>query len=78
MGTISSLRQQILNTKLKISQDSTVLGEYDAKLAELKSRAESMPEKILPGKSILRVNWVWRSIKVKSMRWRTPNRSEAC
>jgi capsular exopolysaccharide synthesis family protein len=61
MGTISSLRQQILNTKLKIAQDSTVLSEYDAKLGELKTRAEAMPEKIVQTSALERA----KSVKEK-------------
>lgn len=62
IGTISSLRQQILNTKLKIAQDSTVLAEYDLKLAELKSRAEAMPEKIVQTNALERAKGVKEKI----------------
>ncbi|MDP4200582.1 MAG: polysaccharide biosynthesis tyrosine autokinase [Bacteroidota bacterium] len=54
LGTISSLRQSILNAKLKIGQDSTVLAEYDAKLGELHAEAESMPEKIVQTSALKR------------------------
>ena len=43
-STISDLRQSILNTKLRIGEDSTLLQNYDAKLAELHAEAVAMPE----------------------------------
>ena len=54
IGTITSLRQGILDTKLRIGQDSTLLGEYDQKLAELHAEAESMPEKIVETSALKR------------------------
>jgi capsular exopolysaccharide synthesis family protein len=54
IGTITSLRQEILDTRLRIGQDSTLLGEYDEKLAALHAEAESMPEKIVETSSLKR------------------------
>ncbi len=54
LGTISSLRQNILSAKLRIGQDSTVLAEYDLKLAELHNEAMGMPEKIVQTSALRR------------------------
>jgi capsular exopolysaccharide synthesis family protein len=58
IGTITSLRQGILNTKLRIGQDSTLMGEYDSKLAELHVEAESMPDKIVETSALKRAQGV--------------------
>jgi capsular exopolysaccharide synthesis family protein len=54
IGTITSLRQGILNTKLRIGEDSTLLQNYDAKLAELHAEAASMPDKIVETSALQR------------------------
>jgi capsular exopolysaccharide synthesis family protein len=54
IGTITSLRQDILNTKLHIGQDSTLLQKYDMMLGELHSESEGMPEKMMETSSIKR------------------------
>ena len=54
LGTITSLRQDILNTKLRIAQDSSLLRSYDLKLAELHVESSSMPEKMMETSSIKR------------------------
>ena len=54
VNTITSLRQDILNTKLHIGEDSTLLQKYDAMLAELHGQAESMPEKMMQTSSLKR------------------------
>ncbi len=54
IGTITSLRQDILNTKLRMVQDSSLLRSYDMKLAELHSESESMPEKMMETSSLKR------------------------
>ena len=47
VATITTLRQDILNTKLRMGQDSTLLTSYDAKLAELHGQSASLPDKIV-------------------------------
>ncbi len=54
LGTITSLRQDILNTKLHIGQDSTLLQKYDLMLGELHVESEGMPEKMMETSSIKR------------------------
>jgi tyrosine-protein kinase Etk/Wzc len=54
IGTITSLRQDILNTKMHIVQDSSLLRSYDLKLADLHSESESMPEKMMETASLKR------------------------
>ena len=56
--TITSLRQNILNTKLRIGEDSTLLQNYDAKLAELHTEAASMPDKIVETSSLKRAEGI--------------------
>ena len=58
IGTITSLRQNILNTKLRIGEDSTLLQNYDAKLAELHTEAASMPDKIVETSSLKRAEGI--------------------
>ncbi|HEY3875185.1 MAG TPA: polysaccharide biosynthesis tyrosine autokinase [Candidatus Kapabacteria bacterium] len=47
VGTITTLRQNILNTKLRVGQDSTLLVSYDEKLAELHAESSTLPDKIV-------------------------------
>ena len=54
IATITSLRQSILNTKLRIGQDSTLLQNYDMKLADLHAEAVTLPEKIIQTSSLKR------------------------
>jgi capsular exopolysaccharide synthesis family protein len=58
IGTITSLRQNVLNTKLHIGQDSTLLQKYDLMLGELHTESESMPEKMMETSSIKRAQTV--------------------
>ena len=58
IATITSLRQNILNTKLRIGEDSTLLQNYDSKLAELHAEAASMPDKIVETSSLKRAEGV--------------------
>ncbi len=54
LGTITGLRQDILNTKLRIGEDSTLLLKYDAMLGGLHSESEGMPEKMMETASLKR------------------------
>jgi capsular exopolysaccharide synthesis family protein len=47
INTITSLRQDILNTKLHIGEDSTLLQKYDTMITKLRAEAESMPDKMM-------------------------------
>ena len=58
IGTITSLRQGILNTRLRMGQDSALLQAYDEKLAVLHSEAEAMPEKIVQTSALKRAQGV--------------------
>ena len=58
VSTLSDLRGSILNTKLRMGEDSTLLQTYDAKLAELQAKASSMPDKILETSSLKRAEGV--------------------
>jgi|GEM_PF-269268 len=57
-STITELRQSILNTKLRIGEDSTLLQNYDSKLAELHAEAATMPDKIVETSSLKRAEGV--------------------
>ncbi len=58
IGTITTLRQGILNTRLRIGQDSSLLQAYDEKLALLHSEAQSMPDKIVQTSALKRAQGV--------------------
>ncbi len=57
-STITDLRENILNTKLRIGEDSTLLQNYDAKLAELHAEAATMPDKIVQTSSLKRAEGI--------------------
>jgi capsular exopolysaccharide synthesis family protein len=56
--TITTLRQNILNTKLRISEDSALLRSYDAKLGELHGESVAMPEKMMETASLKRAQGI--------------------
>jgi len=58
IATITNLRQDILNTKLRIGEDSTLLENYDAKLAELHVESAAMPDKIVETSSLKRAEGI--------------------
>ncbi len=58
INTITSLRQDILNTKLHIGEDSTLLQKYDGMLAELHSQAAAMPDKMMQTSSLKRAQTI--------------------
>jgi tyrosine-protein kinase Etk/Wzc len=58
LGTITSLRQNILGTKLKISQDSAYLQDLDEKLAQLHAEAITTPDKIVETSQLRRAQSV--------------------
>ncbi|SRR5579883_206644 len=56
--TITGLRQNILNTKLRISNDSNLLASYDAKLQDMHGELAGMPEKIVETSALKRAQGV--------------------
>ncbi len=58
IGTVTTLRQDILNTKLRIGEDSTLLENYDLKLAELHAESAAMPDKMMQTSSLKRAEGI--------------------